>query len=330
MKILVTGGGGFLGLHLCRALIDQGHTVQVLGRGDYPLLDHMGVKCIKGDIQDPTACLKATRDQDIVFHTASKVAMWGSWDDFHATNVLGTDNMLRAAQESGVQKFIYTSTPSVVFSDHSHENAGPNTPYPKEEHYQSLYAKSKAQAEQLVLKAHRDPQFLTVALRPHLIFGPGDRNIIPRLVDRARRGKLKIIGDGKNIVDVIHVKNAVWAHLCALKNLEPGGAIGGKAYFLGQEEPVVLWDFINRILAHYKLPPVTKTISFNKAYKIGSLCEKVFRVIGLVDRDPPMTRFVAMQMAMSHYFDHGPAKEELGYEPQIPLHRVFDDLDPID
>jgi 2-alkyl-3-oxoalkanoate reductase len=329
MKITVTGGGGFLGQHLCRALAEIGHDVQVLGRNDYPELAIHGIKTIKGDIQDPRACLEACMGREVIFHAASKVAMFGRWEDFYATNVEGTKNLLAAAQEAGVKRFIYTSTPSVVFSDHDHKNAPQDTPIPPDEAFQSLYARSKAHAEKLVLAAHRDPDFLTMALRPHLIFGPGDKNIIPRLVAKARSGRLRRIGNGENLVDVIHVKNAVQAHLCALEKLTPQSPVGGKAYFLGQEEAVNLWQFINRILNHYQLPPVKKEISFKRAYQLGAIFEKIYGLMGLTHRDPPMTRFVAMQMAMSHYFDHTPAKRDLGYEPIISLHNVFDDLDPL-
>jgi 2-alkyl-3-oxoalkanoate reductase len=326
MKVLVTGGGGFLGFHLCQALLERGHQVSVLGRGDYPELKKMGVQCFKGDIQNYSDCLLAVKDQDAVFHTASKVAMWGRWQDFYQTNVVGTQNLVEAMKESGVKKLIYTSTPSVVFSNHDHKGAGPETPYPAPEEFQSRYAKSKAMAEQFVLAQHNPPTLLTVAIRPHLIFGPGDKNLIPRLVSKARKGRLRRVGDGENLVDVIHVRNAVHAHLCAFDRLEQNSVIGGKAYFVGQEKPVALWDFINRILAHYNVKTVQKSISFKKAYTLGSLAEKAFSFFNIYHLDPPMTRFVAMQLAMSHYFDHTPAKQELGYEPIIGLDDCLKDL----
>jgi 2-alkyl-3-oxoalkanoate reductase len=326
MKVLVTGGGGFLGAHLCQALIDRGHEVTVLGRGDYPHLKSMGVRCLKGDIQNPSACLEAVKNQEAVFHSASKVAMWGRWQDFYQTNVVGTQNIVEAMKEAGSRKLIYTSTPSVVFSNHDHQGAGPDTPYPALDEFQSRYAKSKAMAEQYVLGEHNPPSLLTVAIRPHLIFGPGDKNLIPRLVSKARKGRLRRVGDGKNLVDVIHVRNAVHAHLCAFDRLENDSIIGGRAYFVGQEKPVELWSFINRILDHYKVKPVTKEISFNKAYTLGSLAEKLFTFCNIYHLDPPMTRFVAMQLAKSHYFDHAPAKQELGYEPIIGLDDCLKDL----
>lgn len=326
MKILVTGGGGFLGGHLCRGLLEKGHQVRVLARQRYPELEQLGVELIQGDIQSLESCVSACRGVDAIFHTASKVAMWGRWEDFYQTNTIGTKNMLQAASRAGVARFIYTSTPSVVFSDHDHINAGPDTAYPPLERFQSLYAKSKALAEQEVLKAHHPPSLLTVAIRPHLIFGPGDKNIIPRLIQKARRGRLLQVGEGNNLVDVIHVKNAVHAHLCALERLSPDSPIGGKAYFVGQEEPVSLWPFIESILAHYQLSPPNKSISFKRAYRLGALFEKLFRFFHWYDREPPMTRFVAMQLAKSHYFDHKPAQEELGYQPQILLPQCLDDL----
>ncbi len=329
MKILVTGGGGFLGSHLVKALVKQGHTVQTMSRELYPELDHLGIKQLRGDLQDPVAVIKACRGQEVVFHTASKVAMWGKWDNFYQTNTLGTKNLLKAAREQGVTRFIYTSTPSVVFSDRDLINAPNSTPYPELDSYKSLYAKSKALAEKEVLASHQNGEFMTVALRPHLIFGPGDKNIIPRLVQRAKSGRLRIVGDGQNQVDVIHVKNAVHAHLCALERLKTDSLIGGKSYFLGQEKPVILWNFINQILAHYKLEPVTKKISFTKAYRLGAVLEGLYRGLHIYKNEPPMTRFVSMQLAKSHYFDHHESETELGYKPIIELKDCFNDLDAL-
>lgn len=325
MRVLVTGAGGFLGLHLCRELINQGHQVRSLSRSYYPELEQMGVEIVQGDIQNKEDCQTAVASIQVIFHTASKVAMWGKWEDFYQTNVVGTQNIVEAALESGVEGFIYTSTPSVVFGDQDLINAKQQTPYPQK--YKSRYAKSKAMAEKFVLSLDQK-KMKTTALRPHLIFGPGDKNIIPRLVAKARSQKLKMVGDGKNLVDVIHVKNAVHAHLMALEKIQlTPSPIAGRAYFLGQEKPVVLWDFINQILQHYQIKKVEKKISFKAAYTIGALMEFILSSFRIFHLDPPMTRFVAMQLAKSHYFDHQHAFEQLGYQPKITLDRVLDDLD---
>lgn len=318
MNILVTGAGGFLGLHLTKELISAGHQVRSLARNFYPELSNLGVEQIQGDIQNIDDCRRALgTDTETVFHTASKVAMWGKWEDFYQTNVLGTENILNAAKEAEVKYFIYTSTPSVVFGQADLIKAPQNTPYPK--NYQSRYAESKAMAEAFVL-AQDQTKIRTVALRPHLIYGPGDKNIIPRLVSKARSGRLRMIGEGENLVDVIHVKNAVHAHLMALEKIQlEVSPISGRAYFLGQEKPVVLWDFINQILACYDVKKIEKKISFQAAYKIGQFFEAFLNLFRIYQIDPPMTRFVAMQMAKSHYFDHDHAQEQLGYTPILSL-----------
>jgi nucleoside-diphosphate-sugar epimerase len=172
-------------------------------------------------------------------------------------------------------------------------------------------------AERDVLAAN-GPELATVALRPHLIWGPGDNHLVPRLLARARTGKLKIVGDGRNRVDVTYVDNAAEAHRLALDRLAPRSPIAGRAYFISQGEPVELWPFINRILASVDLPPITRRVPFRIAFAAGAVLEKWFRLRGRTD-EPPMTRFVAAQLAHSHWFDIAAAKRDLGYSPTVSI-----------
>lgn len=315
MKILVTGAGGFLGLGIAKALLKEGHEVFNFSRNDHQALKALNIETIKGNLKIASDIDRAVIGMDAVFHVASMVGVWGDKDDFFTTNVLGTKNLIDACLKNNIQKIVYTSSPSVVFGNESLENADETQPYPDESEYLCDYAKTKAQAEQLIIKANSS-KLSTVSLRPHLIFGPGDKNLFPRILNKARKGKLKKVGDGENRVDVIYIDNAVDAHIQAFKKLDFGSGLCGQTYFIGQEAPVNLWDFINNILEEGNIPPVTTSISGNAAFKIGAALEKIYSFFG-IESEPPMTRFVAMQLSKSHYFSHEKAINDFGYHPQI-------------
>ncbi|MCO4795107.1 MAG: NAD-dependent epimerase/dehydratase family protein [Bacteriovoracaceae bacterium] len=321
MKVLVTGAGGFLGTHIAKKLIDQGHQVINLSRGNYPHLEKMGIKSFKADLQNHNEIEVALDNVDAVIHTASKVAMWGKWEDFQKINVEGTKNLVNLCKKKGIKYFVNTSSPSVVFGDESLEGVDETVDYPST--YYSRYAKSKAESEKWVLEQASET-FKVVSLRPHLIYGPGDKNLFPRLIEAAKKGKLKRVGDGKNKVDVIYVENAAIAHLNALDKLKTDNSINGRAYFLGQERPVILWDFINEILDRAKAPRPKKNISFNKAYKIGNVIEKSLEFLSIYNVHPPMTRFVALQLSKSHWFNHSNAEKDLGFKPTFTIEEGLD------
>ena len=313
-KILITGAGGFLGRYIVKLLQAKGHIVYGLGRHEHQDLIDQGVKWFKADIRNYEQVLNATKDVDAIIHCASKIAMWGEWQEFLAINVEGTKNLLKAAKQNKVKKFVYTSTPSVVFGRESIEGGNETLPYP--ENSVSLYGRSKAIAENEVLTTDQN-KLLTCALRPHLIFGPGDDHLVPRLVDAAQSNRLKIIGDGTNQVDVIAVENAALAHVQALEALSTESQVKGQAYFVAQETPVKLWDFTNELLRIHKTKPVTKKISFKLAYAIGLIFEMMAKFFDYKKDKLPMTRFVAMQLSKSHWYKHDKAKEHFGYHPKL-------------
>ncbi len=314
MKAMVTGGGGFLGRCIVDKLLSRGDSVRVVGRRDYPDLKERGVVCIKADVADRDAVLEACNGIDVVFHTAAIAAIWGRPDDFYSTNVKGTQNVIDACIENGVKKLVYTSSPSVVYDGKDQIDIDEDTPYPQE--YPALYPQTKAEAEKSVIGANGRDGLCTVSLRPHLIWGPGDTNLIPRLIDRARSGKLAIVGDGKNMVDMVYVDNAADAHLLAAQRLEEGSAVAGSRYFITQGEAVNCWEWINEILAGFGLPPVKKRISFKVAYTVGAAMEAFYKVFGIYS-EPRMTRFLASQLATSHTYNIDRAKKELGYFPAV-------------
>lgn len=315
-KVLITGAGGFLGRYIAKELLkNPQYDVYSFSRSSYPALLGLGVKQRQGDLAQYEDVKVALTGMDAVIHTAGMVGMWGKYSDFYQTNVTGTENILRAMRELGIKKCVYTSTPSVAFERENLCGVDESTPYPH--HYLTHYAKTKSIAEQMVLKAN-GPDLSTVALRPHLIFGPGDLNLVPRVIEAQKKGRLKIIGDGENLVDVTYVENAALAHVMALEKLSVDSPVAGKAYFLGQG-PVKLWDFTNSILSHAGLPPVTKKISLKKAYIIGFFIECFLSLFRIYNVHPPMTRFVALQLGKSHYFNHHNLEHDLGFKPLISI-----------
>ena len=273
MKILVTGGGGFLGTYICKELKNKNYEVVNFSRHNYSHLEALNIPTIKGDLTDKKSIQKALEGIEAIFHVAALAGVWGNPNSFFSINTQGTINLIEAAKEQGIKYFIYTSTPSVVFSKDDIENGDESLPYPQK--FLTDYAFSKSQAEKFVLE-NSDDSFYSLAIRPHLIWGPGDPHIIPRLIQRAKEGKLKQVGDGNNLVDVIYVENAATAHVQAFEKLLVDHSIAGEAYFIGQERPVNLWHFINQILSMAKVEMVEDKISFKLAYIIGALFEFIF------------------------------------------------------
>ena len=259
MRLLVTGGGGFLGQALCRGLVARGHEVVSVNRGQYPELDAFGVQQLRGDLADATAVLDAARGCEAIFHNAAKAGAWGSRDSYYRANVLGTRHVLQACRSHGIGRLVYTSTPSVTHRRTHPVAGGTADAVPYGEHLKAPYAATKLVAEREVLAAN-DATLATVALRPRLIWGPGDQQILPRLAERSRAGRLRLVGDGGNLIDTTYIDNAAQAHFDAFEHLAPGAACAGRAYFLSNGEPRPTREIINALLAAVGAPPVTRTV----------------------------------------------------------------------
>lgn len=319
MKTLVTGANGFLGSWIVKLLQEEGHEVSVLIRRESPELQKAGVKTIIGDLSDETLVSQSLVDIECVYHVAARAGIWGSFQDYFRDNVLSTRNIIKGCKSNAVPRLVFTSSPSVVIGSKELEGANEDTPYA--DHFLAHYPSTKAIAEQEVLEANSE-KLMTCALRPHLIWGPGDRHLIPRFLLRGKQRRLRIVGSGQNKVDTIYVEDAARAHLLACEKLTPGSLVCGKVFFLSQDEPVVLFDWINRILEAAEIEPVKKRIPKSMAYSIGYLLEKVYALVG-ASAEPPMTRFVARQLSQSHYFDHSRAKNILGFQPQYTMEEAF-------
>ena len=314
-KALVTGGGGFLGLYLVEQLVERGDEVRVFCRGQYPELDRLGVETVQGDLRDRDQTVAAVQGVDIVYHTAALPGISMQWRPFYEINTLGTEHVIEGCQRHDVQRLVYTSSPSVTFCGEPQSGIDEEASrYPA--HPLAHYPHSKALAEQAVLRSNC-AELLTCSLRPHLIWGPRDHHLIPRLLDRARAGRLKAVGDRTNLVDMVYVENAARAHLQAADALTSvDSAPAGKAYFITQGEPVNCWGWIDEILALVDLPPVRRSVSYRAASCVGAVCEAVYKITGRKG-EPIMTRFLAAQLAMDHYFDISRAQHDFGYEPIV-------------
>lgn len=313
MHALVTGAGGFLGLYITEMLVARGDRVRTLCRGRYEALERLGVETIQGDLCDPAAVRDACRGVEVVFHAAGVAGIWGPWRHYYQINTEGTHNVLEACRAAGVPRLVYTSSPSVTFDGADQSGIDESAPYPTR--WLCHYPRSKALAEQMVLEANA-PSLLTCSLRPHLIWGPRDRHLIPRLLQRARSGRLRRVGDGQNRIDMIYVENAARAHLMAAEALTTGSPVAGRAYFISQGEPVNCWQWIDQILALAGLAPILKSVPFRTAWWMGTAMETVYTALR-IRREPPMTRFLAAQLAKDHYFDIRRARADFGYQAWV-------------
>ena len=313
MKVLVTGGGGFLGSAIVRRLIERGDQVCSLARNHYRELEQLGVDQIQGDISNSETVAKACRNRDIVYHVAAKPPPWGKYDDYYQTNVVGTQNIINSCLDQNVARLVYTSTPSVVFNGRDIEGADESMPYPKK--FCTDYSETKAIGEQNVVSAAND-HLKTIILRPHEIWGPGDNHILPRLVARANR--LKQIGNGKNRIDTIYIDDAADAHILAADKLQQHPALSGKIYFISQDEPVPAWDMINALLKAAGCRPVSKSVPFRIAWLSGALLEIIYKTLPL-SGEPYITRFMAEAVSQAHWFNISAAKKDLGYKPKITI-----------
>ena len=314
-QVLVTGGGGFLGTALVRLLRQRGLAVRSLSRRLYAHLQELGVEQIQGDVADPRAVSRAVEGCQTIFHTAAKAGIWGADHDYERINVKGTHNVISACRAHGSRRIIYSSSPSVVFNGLDMEGVDESVPYSVR--FEAAYPETKARAEQIIL-ASNTASLATISIRPHLIWGPGDNNLLPRILARARRGQLRRIGRRDPLIDPIYIDNAAEAHVMAADRLEPGSSIAGRTYFVTQGETIPLWDMINNFLKAAGLAPVNRSVSRPLAFAAAGLLELAY-VLSRRVQEPPMTRFLARQLSTTHWFNIDAARRDLGYQPRVSI-----------
>jgi nucleoside-diphosphate-sugar epimerase len=302
-----------LGSEICRQLLAKGFQVRGVARQQYPALAASGVECVSGSITDRNLCMRLAEGVDAIIHTAALAGVWGPRRDFETTNVQATESLVDVARRHRIAAFVLTSSPSVTFDGNPQSGIDESVPYPTR--WLCDYPRTKALSEQAVLSANAPNELLTCALRPHLIWGVGDPHLIPRLLERCRSGRLRRVGDGTNLIDTVHVENAARAHVLAVEKMLAGDVqASGRAYFITDGQPIPCWEWISTILRCEGLTPPSKSISLAGAYRIGAVLEGMYRLLG-VRSEPPMTRFVALQLGVDHYFRIDAARKYLGYEP---------------
>jgi len=316
MKVLLTGGGGFLGGATARRLVAKGHEVRSFSRGRYPDLDALGIEHISGNLGDRDAVIAAAEGCDAVVHTAAKAGVWGAYADYEQTNLEGTRNVIAACRAHGISRLVHTSSPCVVHAGDGIEGGDESLPYV--ENPMSSYQATKTQAEREALEAS-DSDLGVVALRPHNIWGPGDPHLVPRILARARGGRIALPGGGAHVVDTVYVDNAADAHVAALEHLGPGSPLAGRAYFVTNDEPVPLRDIVVGVLRASGIEkPKVVAIPRPVAHFAGAMLEDAFTLFR-AEREPPLTRFVAAQLSTAHWFDISAAKRDFEWAPAISI-----------
>lgn len=313
---LLTGASGFVGGKIAERLLGEGRRVRAYTRRPLPELEARGVEVVIGELHDTAALRRACAGTTTVFHVAARVGVWGPAEEYHRVNIDGTAALLAAARETGVARFIFTSSPSVVYSGGDLRGVDESAPLCTAA--PCAYPTSKAAAE-LLVRAANSPQLRTVALRPHLVWGPGDPHLVPRIVALARAERLRIVGTGENRVDLTHIDNVVSAHLLAERALAATNApAAGQAYFITNGEPVALWPWTNDLLLRVGAMPIRRRISRRRAAAIGAVYEALWTLLPL-GGEPPMTRFAAKELATDHWFSIEAARRDLGYSPQVTM-----------
>ena len=311
MKVLVTGGRGLLGSAVVRELVTRGHEVTAFQRTPITI---DGAHTVAGDISDPSAVARVMAGHDAVVHLAAKVSLVGPWEDFARTNIEGTRTVLTQARAAGVTRFVQVSSPSVAHAGEPLIGASATPADP--EGARGNYARSKAAAELLALAADSE-QMHVVALRPHLVWGPGDTQLIGPIVERARAGRLVLIDDGAALIDTTYIDNAATAIAQALERCDQP-EVHGRAFVVTNGEPRTVAELVSRIAIAAGSPPPRRHVPFGLARLAGSVIERIWERTGRAG-EPPLTAFMAEQLATAHWFDQQETRRALAWEPAVSI-----------
>ncbi|HUS41775.1 MAG TPA: NAD-dependent epimerase/dehydratase family protein [Ilumatobacteraceae bacterium] len=322
MRVLVTGGSSLIGAGVATALVARGDEVTVQQRSRSDALAEVGVRQELGDIRDIDVVIAAAEGCDAIVHLAAKVGVVGDWDDYRSINVSGTRNVLVAAQRLGIGRVVHVSSPSVAHGGEPIIGGGADEPVLGRRH--AWYAESKAMAEIEALAAAGD-DLGVVAIRPHLVWGPGDTQLVGRIVQRASAGRLALVGGGRALVDTTYIDNAVDALVAALDALVPGAPCSGRAYVVSNGEPRSIRELVEGICRAAEVPFEPRSVSLRVGRSLGAVVERAWPLLRR-DDEPPLTQFLAEQLGTAHWFDPRPARDDLGWIPVVSIDEGLDRL----
>ena len=315
MKVLVTGGSSLIGVGVATTLAARGDDVVVQQRSRSGALEHIEVRQELGDIRDPDVVNRAAAGCDAIVHLAAKVGVVGEWQEYRSINVDGTRNVLAAARRHGIDRLVHVSSPSVAHGGEPIVGGAADAPVLGRRH--AWYPESKAMAEIDALAASGD-DLGVVAIRPHLVWGPGDTQLVGRIVERATTGRLALVGGGRALVDTTYIDNAVGALVAALDAVTPRAACSGQAYVVSNGEPRMIRELVEGICLAAGVPFAPRTVSLRVGRSLGAVVERVWPLLRRTD-EPPLTQFLAEQLGTAHWFDPRPARDDLGWTPTVSI-----------
>jgi nucleoside-diphosphate-sugar epimerase len=316
MRVLVTGGSSAIGAGVALRLAGRGDSVVCLQRSiSDPLAGIDGIEQRLGDLRDAAGVAAAAAGCEGIVHVAAKVGVVGSWEEYRSINVDGTANVLAAADRHGIERLVHVSSPSVAHGGEPIVGGAADEPVLGRR--RAWYPESKALAEVLALGAVSD-RLGVVAVRPHLVWGPGDTQLVGRIVERARSGRLALVGGGRALVDTTYIDNAVDALVAALDAVAPRAVCSGRAYVVSNGEPRMIRELVEGICRAAGVEFAPREVSLRAGRAVGSLVERLWPVVRRGE-EPPLTQFVAEQLGTAHWFDPRPARDELGWVPEITI-----------
>lgn len=309
MRVLVTGASGLLGGAVAALLVGQGHSVTTLQRRPSGVA---GARDLSGSITDHRIVQDAVQNVEGIIHLAAKVSFTGRAAEFDEVNVEGTRRLLHSARAAGVRDVVFVSSPSVANSGAAIAGLGAEPADP--EHAHGDYSRTKAEAELLAL-AENGPQFRVAAVRPHIVWGPGDTQLVERVLARARRGRLPLLDSGAALIDTTYVDNAAAAIVAALHRMEH---IHGRSLVVSNAEPRPVGELLAGICSAGSVSAPSWTVPGGVARAAGAVVEKLWTWAGR-EEEPPMTRFLAEQLSTAHWFDQRETQELLNWKPAVSL-----------
>lgn len=315
MRVLVTGGSSLIGAGVAAALVARGDDVTVQQRSRSAALAQLDVRQELGDIRDPDVVQTAADGCDAIVHLAAKVGVVGEWEEYRSINVDGTRNVIAAAQRRGIGRVVHVSSPSVAHGGEPIIGGGADEPVLGRR--RAWYPESKAMAEIDALRAASD-ELGVVAIRPHLVWGPGDTQLVGRIVERAAAGRLALVGGGRALVDTTYIDNAVDALVAALDSVVPGAPCSGKAYVVSNGEPRTIRELVEGICRAAGVPFEPRSVSLRVGRSVGAAVERIWPLLRR-DDEPPLTQFLAEQLGTAHWFDPRPARDDLGWTPSVSI-----------